>query len=237
MSAGPGGGTPATPPQPTRPKRPLALRLFMALAAIGLFLIGYQWGNQYGRRGDTQPTLTGVLVRAPEPLPAFTLHGADGWPLGPESLADAWTLLAFARLDGPVGHRVIGRMIEVHNRLAGDRDLQADLQLALISADAIPRLARDFERLSPALHVVTGERDQIAIARAALGAGPGDPVDTPPPLFLVDPGGRLIALFTGTQPAADIATDIEALAAWRALNNAQPEPPVAPASTAEPAHD
>ena len=197
-----------------RRNRPLLPKLIMAVAAVGLFLISYQWGNQFKLGGGEPPAISGVMVRPPQPLPDFVLTDSAGADVGRSDLLDRWALLSFAPLADARGHRSIARMVEVYNRLAADQALRERLRLLLISADSSPRLVRDFERLSPAMGILSAERGVIDALRNALGAGEQPPSDELPALFLVGPDASLLALFPAAQPAAEIAADVEALAKW-----------------------
>ncbi len=192
----------------------------MALAAIGLFFLAYQWGNQY-RYGGGPPTISGVLIRPPQPLPDFVLQDSAGGAMGRGALLDHWTLLSFGHLASAAGHRGIARLVEVYNRLADQRDLRQRLRLWVATPDAAPGLARDFERLSPAIVVLNGTRSAITQLAGALGADPdtilaGD-AQSPPTLFLLDPNAELVAIFPGAQAPATVAEDLTALAAYHGL--------------------
>lgn len=210
-------------PRATRPRRPLLARLLMALAAVGLFLIGYQWGNQFQFPTDRPPGIGGVLVLPPQPVIDLQLTAsADGRPVGQGDLAGHWTLLTLAPASSAAGHLGVGRLVEVANRLAGDGALRERLRLWLVSADDAPALARDFERLTPMLRILTGTPDALARLHATLGSAPAltaPPTaageETRPSLFLLDPDGQLLALFPAAQPAAAVAEDLLALSRWR----------------------
>lgn len=196
-------------------RKPLS-RLALASAAIGLFLVGYYWGNQYKRGDSVSPTIAGVLVHPARPLPGFELWDAADQPFTVESLAERWTLLSFGELDQASGHLAVTRMIEVHNRLASDPGLQEMLQLALAAERQDPALAQDFARLSPALKLLSGESGEMQRLGASLGAPAKEAAGTSTdeiPLFLIGPSGRLLALFPGAQAAASIASDLAAIAA------------------------
>lgn len=199
---------------PPRPRRSLFARVLLALAAVGLFLFGYQWGNQLRFGGDTPPGIGGVLVLPPQPLPAVPLRSsADGRPV--QVAGGDWTLLAVASPATAAGQLGVGRMVEVANRLAGET-LQGRLRLWLLSADDAPALAQDFQRLTPMLAILTGEPADLDRLRGALGfsdAG-GAGTDGPPALYLIDPDARLVALFPDGQPPATIAADVLALSRW-----------------------
>jgi hypothetical protein len=187
-------------------------------------MVGYYWGNRY-KVGDTDmPAVEAVLVRPAVELPEFELRDATGQAFTLASFDGRWTLMAFGALDHAAGHLAVARMIDVHNRLAVDPQLQAMLQLSLVAKGQDPILARDFGRLSPALKLLSGDSGEVQRLRAALGAAPeegtGDTGDTYVPLYLTGPGGRLLALFPGAQPAASIASDLSAIAAHPRLRGA-----------------
>jgi cytochrome oxidase Cu insertion factor (SCO1/SenC/PrrC family) len=188
----------------------------MAVAAVALFLIAYQWGNQYKYGTGAPPVIGGVLLRPARPLPIFTLTDSAGAPFGRDELEDHWSLLAVGNLSGASGHRAFARLIDVYNRLADQRDLRRQVRLLLVTADSAPALSRDFERLSPAIAVLSGERAAVsAFVTDALTSNPdqllGGDADSAHVLFLLDPDARLVAIFPGAQPAADIAADLTAL--------------------------
>jgi hypothetical protein len=197
----------------------------MALAAIGLFLLAYQWGNLYRHGGGDPPAIGGVVLRPPQPLPDFVLSDSAGEPFGRADLFGHWSLLAVASLAGAGGHRGMARQVEVYNRLADRPRLRARMHLLLVTADAAPGLTRDFERLSPAIAVLSGSRTAVADLASALGADPDKALAAagadPPTLFLLDPDARLVALFPHAQAPADVARDIAALAEHR---DRHPEP-------------
>lgn len=196
-----------------RSSRPYLARLIMAVAAVGLFLIGYQWGNQFQHAHQTPLRIEGVLLRPPIDLPKLELHGPQG-PFSRDNLRGAWSLIAFGSPGSAVGHRGVARLIEISNRIADQPKLRGQLKLLLISADDAPVLARDFEQLTPSLRVLSAPEQPLAELKQTLGAAQRAPVegtDLPPPLFLVDPKARLISLFSGGQSAASIAADLKAI--------------------------
>jgi hypothetical protein len=194
----------------------------MAVAAIGLFLLAYQWGNQYRHGAGEPPVIGGVLLRPPQPLPDFVLTDSAGEPFGRADLLDHWSLLAMANLAGAGGHRGMARLVETYNRLADRPRLREQLRLLLVTADAAPGLTRDFERLSPAIGVLSGERAPVAELAAALGADPDTALTAtagePPTLFLLDPDARLVAIFPPAEAPVTIAEDLAALARHRERN-------------------
>lgn len=190
----------------------LPVRLVMIAAAAGLFLIGYQWGNQY-KRPAGPPAIAGVLVAPPIDLSAFSLQDPDGRPVTRDRLTQGWTLLTYGDLTQAQGHLAASRLLEVYNRLADRPELHTALRLVLVQSVDAPNLARDFNRLSPALIIAGGDSEQRDLLAEALGGAPaplpGD--DSGSAVFVIAPGARLVALFTPGQGAATIAADLATL--------------------------
>jgi len=181
----------------------------MALGAMSLFLFGYQWGNQH-QRGDAEiPMINGVLLQPPSDLPGFSLHDPFGQPFDHRRLAEHWTLLGFGDLAQASGQRTVQRLIEIYNRIADQNQLRKQLQLVLLTTTDQPMLARRFATLSPALHILGGDSDEIARLSGALGVSP----DTPLTLFVLGPGGYLLALFPDRENGAAMAEDLKAIVA------------------------
>jgi hypothetical protein len=195
----------------------------MIAAAIGLFLVGYQWGNQHKHTGPTPPAIEGILVRPPPELPGLELRDAEDQPFTVDNFKEHWTLVTFGDPSRAPGHLAVMRMIEVYNRLAENPGLQSMLQLALVADRRDPLLARDFGRLSPSLKLLFGESGEVQRLRASLGASPANnpstDADDDAAFFLVGPASRLLALFPGAQPPASIASDLSAIAE-------HPQPPL-----------
>ncbi len=190
-----------------RNRHSLWVRLFFALGAMGLFIFGYQWGNQYQRKTASPPVIDGVLVRPPVNVPGFALVDSQGRPFDQDTLAEGWTLLTFGDLSAASGQLAVQRLMDVYQRVDDEPDLQRALRLALVTTSDAPNLARDFARLSPALRILSGEPGEIERLVAALGGlGDGEA-----PLFVFAPGGHLIALLTQTEDRARLAEDLIAL--------------------------
>jgi hypothetical protein len=193
-------------------RRSLLVRLIMIAAAAGLFAVGYQWGNRFQHRGGP-PAIAGILVTPPIDLSDFSLRDPDGRPVTRERLAKGWTLLTYGDLTRAQGHLAVNRLLDVYNRLADHPELRAALHLVLVQTSDAPNLARDFNRLSPALIVAGGEPAELANLADALGGAPeptpGD--DAGAALYLIAPGARLVALFTPGQGPATMAADLVTL--------------------------
>lgn len=190
-----------------RNRYPLWVRLVTMLGAISLFILAYQWGNQLQRRHAEPPVITGLLIQPPAKLPDFALRDSLGRPFDQDSLTKGWTLLAFGDLARASGQLAVQRLIDVYNRAADARALRTQLRLVLIQTSEAPQLARDFASLLPALQVLAGEPDTIARLREALGLGASES----PALFVLGPGGRLLAFLGEDQDGTSMTEDLKAI--------------------------
>jgi hypothetical protein len=188
-------------------------RLVLIVSAIGLFLIGYYWGNQYKYSGGP-PAIEGVMISPAMPLAEFDLRDAQGRPFGSEDLADRWTLLAFGEISQARGQLAVTHMIEVYNRLADRPELRDRLQLLLAAPSQSPNLASDFQRLSPALRILSGEESELSRLAGLLGASPTGIGEEGAARYLIAPNGSLLALFAAGQPAEAVASDVMTLSDW-----------------------
>jgi hypothetical protein len=186
---------------------PLWLRLVLVLGAISLFILAYQWGNQYQRRAAGPPVIRGVLIQPPASLPEFELRDRLGRPVDRAVLSQGWTLLAFGELSRASGQLAVQRLMDVYHRISAEPGLQRELRLVLITTVGAPELARDFAALLPALDVVSGEPDQVAALRESLGLGEA----VTAALLVIGPGGHLLAFLPEDQPPADMAEDLVAI--------------------------
>jgi hypothetical protein len=185
----------------------------LTVSAVGLFVIGYYWGNQY-KHGGGPPAIQGVLISPAMPLPGFQLKDTLGRPFRDDDLTGVWTLFAFGEVSGARGQLAVTRMIEVHNRLADRPELRDRLRLALAAASQSPNLARDFARLSPALRILSGEGEELGRIAAVLGAPADGRGAERAALYLIAPDASLLALFPAGQAAEKIADDLITVSRW-----------------------
>lgn len=185
-------------------------RILFIIGTMGLFVVGYYWGNQHQRSGAETPRISGVLIRPARALPDFDLVNPYGEHFNLASFAETLLLLTFADLSQAQGHLAVNRLIQIHNSLAADPQLQRSVRMILVATTDAPTLARDFSQLSPGFDVLSGDPDELMRLQAALGMQ-GTGADTEVPLFLIGPGSALIALFPRDQPPRDIAADLSAI--------------------------
>ncbi|MBM4219532.1 MAG: SCO family protein [Gammaproteobacteria bacterium] len=177
---------------------------------------------QYFRRADPAPPELerAAMFAVTRALPEFALIDHAGQPFGPGRLRGQWTFLFFGFVNCPdVCPTTLATLAAVRNSLA---DLPGDRQpaVALVSVDpdrdtpdVLAPYVTHFDR---SFTGVTGTRESIGVLTDGLGVavmtGPADAagnysVDHTAAIFLVDPEGRVAALFSGPHEAGTIARD------------------------------
>jgi hypothetical protein len=192
-----------------RNRHHFGVRLVLAIGAMALFVLGYQWGNQYRFGSTAPPEIRGVLIQPPGEIPEFGLRDPFGRSVGRADLVGSWTLLAFGDLAEATGQRAAQRLIETRNRLSDRPELIERLQLILVQTSERLELARDFARLSPVLRPLAGPPESIAPLHEGLGLVSG----VGPMLFVIGPDARLRAILPETESGAAMAEDVKALMA------------------------
>jgi cytochrome oxidase Cu insertion factor (SCO1/SenC/PrrC family) len=195
------------PREKSQTRRSPWLRLALFSVASGLFLLGYYWGNQY-QRPDLSGVETAILLRPPLLLPSFSATDQAGQPLALERLQDHWSLLLIGTTASTATHDGLTLMTRIHNRLAEYRKLQDALQPILLSPDpeldSADRLLDTIHAYNPALTAAAGAGQDLRALMAVLGVQ----ADNPSSLYLIDPQGSALALFTTDQDPAAVARDI-----------------------------
>jgi hypothetical protein len=174
---------------------------------MALFVLAYQWGNQYQRRTSAPPVIQGILIDPAASVPDIRLQDSLGRRFGRDDLETGWTLLAFGDLARASGQLAVQRLIDVNARVADDRTLRKQLRLVLVTTTDQPVLARDFSGLLPALRIVGGDPEEIARLRTTMGLSEEDT----PSLFVIAPGGLVVAFLPDTLDGAALADDLRAL--------------------------
>jgi cytochrome oxidase Cu insertion factor (SCO1/SenC/PrrC family) len=197
-------------PLKRRPRGPRSpwVRLGLFSGALGLFLLGYYWGNQYKQR-EPPPMEAAILLRPALALPTFTARDADGQPLGPRRFEGHWSLLLVGALNHADTVRGLALQTRVLNRLAAKPELQRSLWPVLISPDpehdGPQRLSDTVAAYNPNLVAASGPVEEMQPLYKRLGSGP----EAPPTLYLIDPQMRATALFTPRQDPATMARDLQ----------------------------
>lgn len=204
--------------------------LIIALVAIVAFGLGIwaslQQGQDAGQGLGFGPEPTGgYVLEQPRALPAFELVDEQGTAFTNADFQGHWSLLYFGFTYCPdICPSALGVMAEVKRELDDVTDLDDRYYLVSVDPDrdTPARLAEYVTYFDPAFRGVTGAFDQLDIVTRAAGAVykvPEAPesedylVAHSSTLTLIDPRGRIHAIFTSPFDAAAIARDLERLGA------------------------
>jgi protein SCO1/2 len=203
-------------------------RLVVAAVVAAGILAGAAVAHQLIRQRVTEePVLEhATLYHEPRPLPAFSLVDQHGARFGPSQLRGRWTFLFFGFVNCPdICPTTLATLAAARNSL--DELPEAGRPgVTLVSVDPgrdTPAVLRRYvSHFDPSFQGVTGTPAEIdALARnlgAAVFVGAEDDagnyaVDHSAAVFLVDPEGRVAALFSAPHDGAAIARDFRRIAA------------------------
>ena len=190
----------------------------LALAsALGL---GAGWMGIAGpwRAPAPEPSpLPGVLWPSPQPLGAFTLRDHHGRAFTRERLEGAWTFMFFGYTHCPdICPTTLAMLRGVEHDLPAPASARRQYVLASVdpARDTVEHLAGYVSSFGPAFLGVTGSDGELSKLARQVGAAyfRGEPkhdgsyfVEHTAPILLIDPRGRLVALFGMPHDAAAIA--------------------------------
>jgi protein SCO1/2 len=198
---------------------PAALRIAAIVLVAVLAALAGMWlaGERPAERLELEHA---TVFPTPRTLPAFALTDQAGAPFGPERLQGGWHILFFGFTHCPdVCPSTLATLTAARRQLA---DLPADEQpdVVLVSVDpkrdTPGRLAEYVAFFDPRFLGVTGDPASIEALTRELGVAVvvGEPddagqytIDHTATLFLVDPRGRLAAIFGMPHTPDGIAQD------------------------------
>ena len=192
-----------------------ALLILASALGLGAGWLGFAkpW-----RESVPEPSpLPGVLWPNPRPIGEFTLEDHHGQAFTRERLDGAWTFMFFGYTHCPhICPTTLATLRRVEHDLTGQA--LAPRQHVLVSVDpardTVRHLARYMSTFGPAFLGVTGHDGELARFARDVGAVffRGEPdddgsylVDHTTSIMLIDPRGRLVALFGMPHDAAGIA--------------------------------
>jgi hypothetical protein len=181
-------------------------RLVILTLAVLAFAIAFYSGSRYKNRAQPTPAISGVAIHPPTPLPDLT--DSDITSLKPDSLAGHWSLLMLDPQPGETRSPALVRLVQVHNRLASDPELQQRLDYLYLPRTLEPATQEAIDSLGYNLRALTGSGSQPDEIFHHFGV---DPEGDAAALYLIDPQTRLHALFTPDQDIATIAEDLTTL--------------------------
>ena len=198
-------------------------RLITVMAAIIALVGGYYLGNQYKAKQEQQPQQLQATVIEGDGLEIrpFTLERHEQDPFTEQSLRDKWTMVYFGYTFCPdICPMSLTKLVQVFNRLAEEKELLKRTQVVFISVDPDRDTPERMREYSGFFHkdFIGATADAETIARVAKDFGtyyrinePDEngnyPVDHSSTITLVNPEGRIVALFGGAMESQAIADE------------------------------
>lgn len=203
---------------PPNPRTRQALLVFIGAAALILGLIAAALLSS----PKNVAIGSGTLLKAPRPLPEFSLTDQDGQPFTRESLLGHWTLIFPGFTYCPdICPTTLGVLKAVEAKLGDDA---SNLKIALFSIDPerdTPETLKRYVRyFSPNFIGVTTQEPALKQMAQTLGVAylkvPGDTpesytMDHSAALVLIDPQARIAAYFTPPHQVDALAGDLRTL--------------------------
>ncbi len=204
-------------------------RLLIVAIVLAGIIAGAATAQYFWRARGAPPELEqAVLFSETRALPGFALVDQAGRPFGPEQLRGHWTWLFFGFVNCPdICPTTLATLAAARKSLADLPDAERP-RVTLVSVDPArdtPEvLARYVAHFDPTFSGITGSAEAINGLANALGVavivGPAAAdgsytVDHSAAIFLVNPEGRIAALFGTPHEAGTIARDFRRIVAAR----------------------
>jgi len=204
-------------------------RALVAIVVLAGALAGVLVAHLLRNRAAEPPSLERATLYAERrALPAFELIDQARAPFGPARMRGRWTFLFFGFVNCPdVCPTTLAMLADVRARIATASAGEVP-QVILVSVDpgrdTPPVLAQYVSHFDPSFTGVTGDPAAIETLTRALGVAvavgaPTDDgsyaVDHTAAIFLVDPAGRVAALFNTPHEARAIVRDYLKIAGTR----------------------
>jgi protein SCO1/2 len=200
----------------------LRISLFIA-AGIALLVLGVWFGRGFNHlqmnRADEYPSAT--VLEVPVPLPRFSLTDHNGNLFTPHNLSRKWTFMFFGYTNCPdICPTALVDLNDIYLRLKKQGALN-NTQFVFVSVDPQRDTAEQLREYVPFFNKdfigLTGGPDSIASVARPLGIAyrrvPGKDadrdylVDHSASFLLIDPLGRMRAIFSPPHDAQAIVTD------------------------------
>ncbi|MEM1412724.1 MAG: SCO family protein [Pseudomonadota bacterium] len=198
----------------------MSTRIPLLLAALGAFALGLWFA--FSLHPEPEPT-GGYVLDQPRALPAFELVDEQGRTFSSEDFQGHWSVLYFGFTYCPdICPNALSVMAQVKGTLDDVDGLDDRYYLVSVDPDrdTPERLAEYVTYFDPAFHGVTGDFAQLDLITRAAGAVykvPEAPEDEnylvahSSTLTVIDPEGRIHAIFTSPFDPRTIARDLERL--------------------------
>ena len=203
--------------------RPLRIAILAIVAfAVGLLLARLLTPQ----RSELPSTERATVLPAPRALPPLELVDQDGRPLPSDFFAGHWTVVFFGFTQCPdICPTTLATMAQVRRQLA-DLPVAEQPRVLLVTVDPErdppEKLSAYVRFFDPSFMGAAGSAAATAAAAAAFGvpyakvATPegGYTMDHGSGLFVVGPGGGMVAYLSAPHEAAAIARDYRKIVAW-----------------------
>lgn len=181
--------------------------LVVLAAVIGVLAAMYQ-----GQ--EPEPTVPGLLWPGPKTLGAFSVIDHDNNPFTLADLRGKWSLLFFGFTHCPdICPVTLAVMDKTHSRLAQARDVQFVFVTVDPERDTPERMEQYLTSFNPEFVGLGGSAEQIAGLTGQVGLPyfrdktqdeENYLVDHGASLFMIDPLGRLVGIFSAPHDALDV---------------------------------
>jgi len=203
--------------------RPLRIAILAIVAFAAGLLLARVLTPQ---RAELPQTERATVLPAPRALPPLELVDQDARPLPRDFFAGHWTVVFVGFTQCPdICPTTLATLAQVRGQLA---DLPAAEQPRVLLVTVDPerdppeRLAAYVRFFDPSFMAATGPAEATAAAAAAFGVpyakvstpGGGYTMDHGSGLFVVGPGGGMVAYLSAPHEAATIARDYRRIVAW-----------------------
>ncbi|MBS0286519.1 MAG: SCO family protein [Proteobacteria bacterium] len=170
----------------------------------------------------TLPLSVGTALPQPHKLPAFNLIDTDGKPFSNEALKDRWSFLFFGYSQCPgVCPATLGVMDQISAKLGNHHNVQF-IFVSIDPENDTPQALKKFlqqDKFQKTPFVgLTGDKDNVAMLAKKVGIHVADEQKLPiskehiehgGAILLVNPEGKLMAIFTTTDKPNAIVRDFK----------------------------
>ena len=179
----------------------------VALAAVLGVLVAMQ-------RQEPEPGISGMLWPEPKTLGSFSVIDHENNPFTPADLRGKWSLLFFGFTHCPdICPVTLAVMDKTHGRLDRTRDVQFVFVTVDPERDTPERLKQYITSFNPEFIGLGGSAQQVAGLTGQVGlpyfrdkteTGDDYLIDHGASLFMVDPLGRLVGIFSAPHETLDV---------------------------------
>jgi protein SCO1/2 len=200
--------------------------LTLAIALSGVFAVWYGFNSTAEVPEKQSPAVlaSATVLNPSKPLADFSLIDTNGKPFTQASLRNQWTLMFFGYSDCPdICPRTLLKISELLTALPGEAQKPDPLNFLFVSLnpenDTPDKLKAFLTRFHPSFKGVTGDQNTIQVLSKACNIyswhDPNNQADKPKvidhsaTLMLVNPQGRIQALFSPPHHVQTIAEDLK----------------------------